>query len=34
LPANPNALTLKKGVVYQTPNGQFRWDGKNFEDVE
>ena len=34
LPTNPNALTLKKGVVYQTPNGQFRWDGKNFEDVE
>jgi hypothetical protein len=34
LPANPNAITLKKGGIYDTPNGIFRWDGKDFEDVE
>lgn len=32
LPAKPSALTLKKGVTYQTPKGNLRWNGKAFED--
>ena len=34
LPAKPNPLTLKKGVVYQTPKGPLRWNGKAFEDAQ
>lgn len=33
LPANPNAMNLKKGSVYQTPKGALRWNGKAFEDL-
>jgi hypothetical protein len=32
LPAKPSALTLKKGVVYETPKGNLRWNGTAFED--
>lgn len=33
MPAKPSPLTLKKGVVYKTPKGELRWNGKAFEDV-
>lgn len=32
LPPKPNAMTLKKGVIYDTPKGPLRWNGKAFED--
>jgi hypothetical protein len=32
MPAKPSTMTLKKGVVYQTPKGALRWNGKAFED--
>jgi hypothetical protein len=32
LPAKPSKLTLKKGVIYETPKGQLRWNGSEFED--
>lgn len=34
MPAKPSPLTLKKGVVYNTPKGELRWNGKAFEDVQ
>ena len=33
MPAKPSAMTLKKGVVYETPKGALRWNGKAFEDA-
>lgn len=33
MPAKPNALTLKKGAIYNTPKGNLRWNGKGFEDL-
>lgn len=34
LPAKPSASTLKKGVIYETPKGQLRWNGLQFEDAQ
>jgi hypothetical protein len=33
LPAKPSTMTLKKGTVYSTPQGNLRWNGKEFEDL-
>lgn len=33
LPAKPNAQSLRKGTIYETPKGNLRWNGLQFEDM-
>lgn len=34
MPAKPTASSLKKGAVYETPKGNLRWNGLQFEDAK